>query len=311
VDKVLEYPMIKSKANLINLRIDNLRYHQSDYSISDINIDIDEGASVGIVGESGSGKSTIGKILGAIINKSELDTFQLGNFNATLFFEHPHLKNVDILSTSSKNIRSYHKNVQYIFQNHRAALNLTESVHTTLKDALFIGYGNKNRTFIFEKLKTLASEIGLIPRYFGNENNFFTENPIFRKKNGQLSGGQMKRVSILKTFCINPSVVIADEPLTGLDASKKGQILQFFRNAQRNGRDGSKNLTLIMISHDLTMIKNNCEKIYVMYGDEGKRSGMLVKQSYSPQNLDLNSNIHHDDYTKKMLEASAYFIGGY
>ncbi len=293
------------------LRINRLCYHQSNYSIDDININIKEGESVGIVGESGSGKSTIGKVLGAVINKSEMDTFQLSTFSAALFFKHCSLSNIDILSTSQKNIRVYHKDVQYIFQNHRAALNLTESVYTTLRDALVLGYGNKNRSFIYDKLKLLASEIGLIQPYYGEQKNFFSHNPIFRKNNGQLSGGQMKRVSILKTFCINPTVIIADEPLTGLDASKKGQILQFIKNAQLNVGDGKKKLTTVMISHDLTMIKNNCDKIYVMYGDEDKSKGRLVKQIYSPQTLDISSNIQHDNYTQKMLEASAYFTSGY
>ena len=103
--------------------------------------------------------------------------------------------------------------------------------------------------------------------------------------NGSLSGGERRRVSIAKVMCMNPSIIIADEPLASLDASIKLDILNYLIDEWKTRKDSKNPLTLILISHDVGVVSNVCNKVVVMYGDL----------------------IEYHSYTNELITASKYF----
>lgn len=296
--------------SILQLKNVNIKFEKSGYSLQNFNICINRGDFVGIVGESGSGKTTIGKLLVGLINQSERGSFGIQSLSGDLKFidDQTALSNINYLDTSYKELRRLRKKVQMIFQNHRASLNLNVTVYDTLKEAILIGYGKRSREFVKSKIVEISSIIGLIDNVQISDLNI--EKTIIGKKNRQLSGGQMKRVSIAKTICLNPEIIVADEPLTGLDASKRGKILQFLSSEWKKQQHLEKPLTLIIISHDIGMIAKYCHRIVVIYGDLEKKRGSIVEEFIGKGSFSLSPSVEYHPYTRELVNAANYFREG-
>jgi len=298
----------------INLRIDLLQYQKSSYSLADINIKIFKGNITGIVGESGSGKSTIGKCLSGALNADDVQFYGISSNDVNLFINDSQFLDCNIIEASHSQLNEYRKRVQYIYQNHRAAINMNDTVYGTLLESMKAGNRRLDTPKFHGLALSLLSLVGILSLDNGDDHktmnklDVISKYPILSHKIKQLSGGQIKRILILKVILFYPEVIIADEPLTGLDASKKGIILRLLNNEKEEREQKGKHLTTVMISHDIGMISKNCENIYVMYGNSARKYGQIIEEIYDKFSLSDSRIFSVHPYTEELLAASKYFI---
>ncbi len=298
----------------IELHIKNLTYLNSGYALEDVTINVFLGKSTGIVGESGSGKSTLGKCLSGAMNADEVQFYGIHPNDVQLFIDEQYFEGRNIIEESQKHLSRYRKRVQYIYQNHRAALNMNDTVYGTLLESMRSGNQKLNLINFRQRLLFWLSMLGLISsdgeklQENGNALEFFKKYPFLRHRIKQLSGGQMKRISILKAIFFQSEVLIADEPLTGLDASKKGIVLQLLDTEREKRKKEGKQLTTVMISHDVGMIRRTCDHIYVMYGNLNRDYGKVVEEINNKSAMADSRPFSIHPYTGELLGASTYFI---
>ena len=225
-------------------------------AVHDVSMSVGTGDSIGIVGESGSGKSTV---LRAVAGLVEDWTGSIG-VNG-----HP---------LRRKRTRAEQKSIQMVFQDPYGSLHPRKTVNQALKEPLDIHSMDKREDRIVRAL----SEVGLGPEF------------RYRFPH-QLSGGQRQRVAIARALIIEPEALLLDEPTSALDVSVQAEVLNLLRDLRRK-----RNLTYLMVSHDLAVVSYLCRKIYVMY------QGEIVEEIDAAQ---LASGKVEHDYTRRLLSASA------
>ena len=290
----------------LELKNFHLKYKKSGFEIGpNFNLSVDKGDFLGLVGESGCGKSSIGKVLISLINHEEKDNFGVDDLQGELYF--PHMNNdINYLNATYSQLRILRKNVQMIFQNPRSALNLKMPVINTLYESAKIGNPELNKKDLLKIIydKVIKTQF-LHPRVKFED---FLDDKKIMSSNGSLSGGERRRVSIAKVMCMNPSIIIADEPLASLDASIKLDILNYLIDEWKMRKETDNPLTLILISHDVGVVSNVCNKVAVMYGDLITKKGEIVEKFVHPRKFKLeNSNDYHS-YTNELITASKYFM---
>lgn len=230
-------------------------------ALNNINLSIDEGSVLGIVGESGSGKSTIARLICSIYKP---DSGEI-------------LYNVrNILDLKGNDFRNYRKNIQMVFQDPNNSLNPKLKIRSALSDGIK-EHITKNKGEIDDRLESLMDMVGLSRDYLDRYPHEF-------------SGGQRQRIAIARALSIEPSVIIADEPVSSLDVSVQAQILNLMKDLQEKG------ITLILISHSLAVVSSICENTAVM------KSGELVEYGRTEDVLGDPKT----EYTKNLLLASEY-----
>ncbi|MEZ0180335.1 ABC transporter ATP-binding protein ['Camptotheca acuminata' phytoplasma] len=237
--------------------------------LKDISFKVHQGEIFGIVGESGSGKTTLGKILSGILKPTSGDII-LHQEENKYFIEQGIKKNLKNIK-DKKNL----KEIQMIFQNPDSALNPRMNCQNLIEEGL-IYQGIKTKDIRDEKVKKILSLVGLkeydLPRY-----------------PHEFSGGQKQRIVIARALIIEPKIIIADEPVSALDVSIQAQILNLLNDLKEK-----LGLTIIFVSHDLSIVKYFCDRLIVMY------RGEIVEQGTS-ENIFKNA-IH--PYTKQLLKDS-------
>ena len=231
------------------------------HAVNNLSLEIKEGEVFAIAGESGCGKSTLAKTI------IRLEDSTAGN----IYFE-----NEDI--TKEKNLKGFRKKVQMIFQNPYASLNPKMKIYDILKEPLRINT-NLSDEEIEVKIKELIKEIGI-------DENCLKSYPH------EFSGGQRQRIAIARALILEPKFVIADEPVSALDVSIQAQILNLLKKLQIDHK-----LTILFISHDISVIKFISDKIAIMY------LGEIVEQGTCEE---IFKNAKHP-YTKILLEAAPSF----
>ncbi len=233
------------------------------YALRDVSMSIDENEAVAILGESGAGKTTLARVMLALEKPSSGKYFFMG-------------KDVWKDKKAKKILR---KEVQYIYQDPISSLNPSKTIGSSLsfpiKKHLKLK-GESLRSKIYELLNAVGLDESIADRY-----------------PSQLSGGQLQRVNIARAISVNPKVLIADEPVTMLDASYRVGIIDLLANLKRK-----MNMTLIMITHDLAIAKYFDYKVegskgFVIYG------GRIVEESYVN---DIIKNPLHP-YTKFLVSS--------
>ena len=208
------------------------------------------GESYGLVGESGSGKSTVLRAIIGLVNEWTGNVIVAGQ------------------SVDAKRQKSQRKMMQMVFQDPYGSLHPRRSINDTLKEPLAIhGFDNQE-----QRVVDALNEVGLGPEF------------RFRYPH-QVSGGQRQRVAIARALILEPQIILLDEPTSALDVSVQAEILNLLQKIQRE-----RNLTYIMVSHDLAVVGHICNRIAVMnrgsiieeISDDQLRSGE-VDHAYSKQ----------------------------
>ena len=234
------------------------------HAVERINLEITEGETLGIVGESGCGKSTLGRMLVRLEEPTE---------GAILF------EGEDLAKVGKRKLRGMRKRFQMIFQDPYASLNPRRQIGKIVEEPLRIhGMGKSERQAVAQDL---LRRVGL------DENSY-------EKYPHEFSGGQRQRVVIARALALNPRLVVADEPVSALDVSIQAQVLNLFKDLQKEF-----NLTYIFIAHDLGVVRYVSDRIAVMY------LGKVVE--LAPANELYESPAH--PYTKALLSANPRMDG--
>ena len=200
-------------------------------AVDDVSFKIYEGETLGLVGESGCGKSTLGKLLVRLVNPTS------GN----IIFNN---KNLD--SFSSKELRIQRQYFQIIFQDPNSSLDPRSTVGKSIEEGLII-HGIKDN---FERQKRIRKMLNLV----GISSNAIERFPH------EFSGGQRQRIGIARALILKPKLVVCDEPVSALDVSVQAQVLNLL-----NELKNELSLTLLFISHNLSVVENVSDRIAIMY----------------------------------------------
>ncbi len=200
------------------------------HAVSDVSFDLIEGETLGIVGESGCGKSTTAR---AVIQMPRPKS-------GTVKF-----RGTDLTSLSSAELRRVRPDLQMIFQDPISSLNPRRTVRDIIGEGLRV-WGDRG-TWTADRLAELMEAVGIDPRYG-------------ERKPHQFSGGQCQRISIARALVLDPKVIICDEPVSALDVSVQAQILNLLEDMKQR-----YDVSLVFISHDLSVVKNISDRVMVMY----------------------------------------------
>ena len=246
--------------NLIEVSDLHVRY--GDYeAVKGVSFSLGKGEILGIVGESGSGKSTIAKTLMGLENPSS------GRIQVKVGDEGEQRTDSTVrLKTSTS------PNIQMIFQDAVGSLNPRMTVRQTLSEVLKIKQTNNPNNRTIEQLLDL---VGL-------------SRAVLDQYPREMSGGQCQRVSIARALACEPEVLIADEPVSALDVSVQARILNLLRDLRRD-----LGLSILLIAHDLAVVKNVCDRICVM------EHGLFVDTGDAEEVFDHPTSA----YTKRLLSA--------
>jgi peptide/nickel transport system ATP-binding protein len=203
------------------------------HAVSDISFDLARGETLGLVGESGCGKSTTGK--------------------AVLCLPRPtggsvHFEGVDLPKLRDEELRRTRTRMQIIFQDPISSLNPRRCIGDIITEPLAIWGGANDRGDRQARLEEMMEAVGL---------DYALQ---ARRRPHEFSGGQCQRISIARALMLNPTMLICDEPVSSLDVSVQAQILNLLEDMKT--RYG---LTMIFISHDLSVIRNISDRVAVMY----------------------------------------------
>lgn len=204
-------------------------------ALKGVSVEAWRGETVGIVGESGSGKSTLGRCL---LRLADPDA-------GTVRFD-----GQDITGASRATLLPLRRRMQMIFQDPLSSLNPRHTVRALLAQPLRLHRPDLDHD---ARCRALLEDVGL-----GEEH--------LRRYPHQLSGGQRQRVGIARALAVEPDFVLADEIVSGLDVSTQAQVLELLR-----GLGKRLGLTVMFISHDLSVVRRVCERVYVM------KDGLVVE----------------------------------
>ncbi len=201
------------------------------HAVNGVSLDIKKGEILAIAGESGCGKSTLAK---AIL---QLEPAKAGE----IYFE-----NQDTLKFNKKEIKNFRKKAQMVFQNPYASLNPKMKIIDTLKEPLKINTNLSDKEItkiVKEKIKMAGLDENCLKLY-----------------PHEFSGGQRQRIAIARALVMEPEFILADEPVSALDVSIQAQIINLLKELKEK-----YNLTFLLITHDLSVIKYLADRIAVMY----------------------------------------------
>jgi peptide/nickel transport system ATP-binding protein len=213
-------------------------------AVDGVNFDLHRGEAIAIVGESGCGKSTLMKTILALYRPRE----------GTIIFDG---KNLNDLGRDG--LRWYRSRVGYVQQDPYGALPPFMSIQRILEEPLIIG-GVRHRDERLQRIHKTMLEVKMSP-----PEDFLPKFPHM------LSGGQQQRVVIARAMILEPEFIVADEPVSMLDASVRVEILKLLRNLQE-----THGLSFMYITHDLSTVRYFSERIFVMYAGKLVEKGKIT-----------------------------------
>jgi oligopeptide transport system ATP-binding protein len=205
--------------------------HGRVHAVEDVSLSVRRGETLGIVGESGCGKSTTARLMLRLIDPT----------GGTIRFD-----GRDITRISNRGLRPLRREMQMIFQDPYASLNPRKTVEQIVLQPFAI-HGGVRRREAKLRVRELLRVVGLSPEHASRYPHEF-------------SGGQRQRIGIARALALNPKLIVCDEPVSALDVSVQAQILNLLRSLQ-----AEFNLTYVFISHDLSVMRQICSRIAVMY----------------------------------------------
>ena len=248
------------KTNVFSFMNRGKKYYKK--ALDGVSLHIPEGRVSILVGESGSGKTTLARIILRAIDPDSGSII----FNGS-----------DITRKTGKELRNFRKQAQMIHQDPYSSLDPLMKVFDIIKepiDIFYKDYSNEERT---KKILAVLDDVNLKP------------SAVFAEKYPHmLSGGERQRVAIARSLVIEPKLIIADEPVSMLDVSIRGQILQIVKQLSIN-----RKITVFYITHDLTTSRDIGDEISVMYAGKIVESGSIDRV--------LSNPLH--PYTQALLDA--------
>ena len=234
-------------------------------AVQDVNIDVYKGETFSLVGESGSGKTTIGRALARAMNRD------FPTSNGDIIFEGKKINK----QLTGKELEDKIRKIQMIFQDPSASLNERATVEYIISEGLYNFNLFKTEEERLSKVANLIEQVGLLPEH------------MYRYPH-EFSGGQRQRIGIARALIMEPSLVIADEPISALDVSIRAQVLNLLKESQIKN-----DVTYFFVAHDLSVVRFISDRIAVI------RSGRIVEMAETEE---LFTNPLHP-YTKALLSA--------
>ena len=256
-------PLLSARDVKVHLRV----HRRIVKAVDGVDLDVYPGQCVGIVGESGSGKSTLGRAMTRL-----LPNVEIAELSGSVRF-----CGDDVLAMSSETMRALrrHRGLLMVFQDPLSYLNPTLRIDRQLAEALrHLG----DRRAVQQKSAELLQQVGLDDTA-----------RILRLYPHELSGGMRQRVLIAMALAPDPQILVADEPTTALDATVQYQVIQTLRRLNKE-----RNLAMLIITHDLGMVAELCDQVYVMQGGKIVEAADVFTLFDAPQNA----------YTASLLAAA-------
>ena len=250
-----------------NLEVQFKHYEGITTALKKISLDIKEGEKVALVGESGSGKSVTARMILGLLSNSNIKK------SGEIFFE-----NIDLLKENSSKIKQIRGNkISMIFQDPVSSLNPYFTVKKQMLQAL------ENHKKDFDKKEVEEYFINLL-------RDVKIEDPerVLNSYAFQLSGGMAQRVMISMAMINNPKLILADEPTTALDVTVQKKVLSIIKDVVSR-----KKMSMLLISHNLGVVREFADKIYVIYQGKILEEGSTDKIFNSPGHI----------YTQTLLQA--------
>jgi ABC-type oligopeptide transport system ATPase subunit len=227
-------------------------------AVNGISFSIRKGEIFGIVGESGSGKTTLGKLIVGLEKPTSGEIL----YNGAPFG-----------SLRGEEYKAWRRKLQMVFQNPFTSFNPSHSIGRSLTEVGVVHKLGKEETE--KRIKVLLDQISLTA-------------DVLNRKPKELSGGQLQRIAIARALILKPEFIVADEPVSALDVSVQAQVLNLLSDLK-----DEYGLTILFISHDLTVVEHVSGQIAVVNGGEIVESGHVQNIFDNPQH----------PYTKQLLAA--------
>lgn len=234
-------------------------------AVEDLSFSLEKGETLGLAGESGSGKSTLG-----------LSIIRLIPPPGRIIKGHIRIDGTDVLRLSEDQMRAIRgQKVAYIFQDPMTSLNPVKKIGSHFVELVQAHQPNTKKEDAIVRSKTILDKMGILTERINDYPH-------------QFSGGMRQRIMIGLAIALNPDLVIADEPTTALDVIVQARILDLLESLRK-----TYGMALILISHDLSIILERCDRIIVMYG------GHMIE--YADSTELHNEPIH--PYTQGLLQS--------
>jgi oligopeptide transport system ATP-binding protein len=228
-------------------------------AVDNVSFSIKRGEILGLVGESGSGKSTVGRSLLRLLPVT----------SGTVEFA-----GTDVTALTGKQLKTLRRRMQMIFQDPYASLNPRMSVYDTLAEPLLL-HKIESKKSVEQAVLKLMDDVGLARNFV-------------RKYPHEFSGGQRQRIAIGRALATRPEFIVADEPVSALDVTIQAQILDLMLELGRE-----HGLTMLLISHDLAVVRQIADRILVLYQGEVVEEGNTRTLFENPQ----------ETYTQSLLSS--------
>lgn len=243
------------------LRVRDLRVEFGGRAVlREVSFDLFAGETLGLVGESGSGKSTLARAVLRLLRASRGSVAWRGR---------------DLLACDSRTLRALRRDLQIVFQDPLASLDPRMTIGETIAEPLRIFEPALDQPARAGRVAGMLERVGLTAAMAGRYPHEF-------------SGGQCQRVGIARAMILSPALLICDEPVSSLDASIQGQIVNLLLDLQADN-----STAMLFISHNLAVVRHLSHRILVMY------SGRLVE--IAPRDVLFDRPMH--PYTRALLAA--------
>lgn len=254
---------------LLEVKNLNIEFHDHlipETVVCDFDLELKAGEIVGLVGESGSGKSMSALAIAGLLSRRDMHK------KGQILFD-----GLDLLTCERSKLRKIQGNeISMIFQEPMTSLNPVKRIGWQIEESLRI-HTELNKEERYQKAIEMMKEVELPD-----------PERLYRQYPHELSGGMRQRVMIAAAMICNPRILIADEPTTALDVTIQAQIVELLKRMNRE-----KQTSILFISHDLSLVKQLCERVLVMKGGYVVETGLTQEVFAHPK----------EEYTQRLIAA--------